>query len=45
MGPVGVAEHVEVMIAAVTLSIFVMMLVSEPQLRFISQHPTVKMLG
>lgn len=42
---VGVAEHVEVMIAAVTLAIFVMMVAAEPVSQFISQHPTVKMLG
>src|SRR5580765_4447607 len=42
---VGVAEHVEVMIAAVTVAILVMMVASEPVSRFISRHPTVKMLG
>jgi predicted tellurium resistance membrane protein TerC len=42
---VGVAEHVEVMIAAVMLAILVMMVAAEPVSHFISRHPTVKMLG
>ena len=42
---VGVAEHVEVMIAAVTIAIFVMMVAAEPVSAFIQKHPTVKMLG
>jgi predicted tellurium resistance membrane protein TerC len=42
---VGVAEHIEIMIAAVMIAIFVMMLAAEPVSDFIHRHPTVKMLG
>jgi predicted tellurium resistance membrane protein TerC len=42
---VGVAEHIEVMVAAITIAIFVMMLAAEPIAGFIHRHPTVKMLG
>jgi predicted tellurium resistance membrane protein TerC len=42
---VGVAEHIEIMIAAVMIAIFVMMLAAEPVAGFIHRHPTVKMLG
>jgi predicted tellurium resistance membrane protein TerC len=42
---VGVAEHIEVMIASIVLAIIVMMLAAEPIAAFIHRHPTVKMLG
>jgi predicted tellurium resistance membrane protein TerC len=42
---VGMADHVEVMIAAVSLAIVMMMVASGPVSHFISHHPTVKMLG
>jgi predicted tellurium resistance membrane protein TerC len=42
---VGVAEHIEIMVAAVVIAIFVMMLAAEPVAGFIHRHPTVKMLG
>jgi predicted tellurium resistance membrane protein TerC len=42
---VGMAEHLEIMIAAVVLAIFVMMFASGPVSKFINHHPTVKMLG
>lgn len=42
---VGMAEHLEVMIAAVVLAIIVMMVAAEPIAAYISNHPTVKMLG
>jgi predicted tellurium resistance membrane protein TerC len=42
---VGVAEHIEVMVASIVLAILVMMLAAEPISNFIHRHPTVKMLG
>lgn len=42
---VGLAEHVEVMIAAIVVAIGVMMAAAGPVGRFVDQHPTVKMLA
>jgi predicted tellurium resistance membrane protein TerC len=42
---VGVAEHIEVMVASIVIAIIVMMLAAEPIAAFIHRHPTVKMLG
>jgi predicted tellurium resistance membrane protein TerC len=42
---VGMAEHVEVMIAAVVVAILIMMAASGPVAKFINANPTVKMLG
>ena len=42
---VGMAEHVEVMIAAVMVAIGVMYVASGPIADFISRHPTTKMLA
>ena len=42
---VGMAEHVEVMIAAVVVAILVMYLASEPVAAFIERYPTTKMLA
>jgi predicted tellurium resistance membrane protein TerC len=42
---VGMADHVEVMIAAVAVAILVMYFASEPVAKFIEQHPTTKMLA
>jgi predicted tellurium resistance membrane protein TerC len=42
---VGMADHVEVMIAAVALAILVMYFASDPVSRFIERHPTTKMLA
>ena len=42
---VGMADHVEVMIAAVAIAILVMYFVSEPVAAFIERHPTTKMLA
>ncbi len=39
------AEHVEVMIAAVAVAILVMYFASEPVAAFIERHPTTKMLA
>jgi len=42
---VGMADHIEVMIAAVVVAIIVMMIAAEPVAGYISRHPTLKMLG
>lgn len=42
---VGMADHVQVMIAAVILAIAVMYFAVEPVSSFISRHPTTKMLA
>jgi len=42
---VGMAERIEVMIAAVIVAILIMMAASGPVARFINANPTVKMLG
>ncbi|MDR6566904.1 TerC family protein [Chitinophaga ginsengisegetis] len=42
---VGMADHVEIMIAAVVVSVGVMLLASEGISRFVNSHPTVKMLA
>jgi predicted tellurium resistance membrane protein TerC len=42
---VGVADHVEVMIAAVVVAVLIMMIAAEPTSRFVNKHPTVKMLA
>jgi predicted tellurium resistance membrane protein TerC len=41
----GMADHVEVMIAAVAIAILVMYFASEPVAAFIERHPTTKMLA
>ena len=42
---VGMAQHVEVMIAAVCIAILVMLLAAGPVSAFIKRHPTTKMLA
>lgn len=42
---VGMADHVEVMIIAVTIAIGIMMLTARSVSTFIADHPTVKMLA
>ena len=42
---VGMANHLEVMIAAVIISVIVMMVASGPVAAFIEKHPTTKMLA
>ena len=42
---VGMADHLEVMIAAVAVAILVMYFASEPVAKFIERHPTTKMLA
>jgi predicted tellurium resistance membrane protein TerC len=42
---VGLAEHVEVMIAAVVIAVIVMMFLAGPISQFVDRHPTIKMLA
>jgi predicted tellurium resistance membrane protein TerC len=42
---VGMADHVEVMIAAVIIAVGIMFVASGPVANFVSRHPTVKMLA
>ncbi len=42
---VGMAEDIEVMIAAVVIAVLVMLVASGPLAAFVSAHPTVKMLA
>jgi predicted tellurium resistance membrane protein TerC len=42
---VGLAKHIEVMIAAIVASVLVMMLVSSAVSRFIDRYPTIKVLA
>ena len=42
---VGIADHVPVMVAAILLSVAVMLLAANPLGRFIDANPTVKMLA
>jgi predicted tellurium resistance membrane protein TerC len=42
---VGIADHLEVMIAAVVIAILVMMVAAEPIANFVAAHPSTKMLA
>jgi predicted tellurium resistance membrane protein TerC len=42
---VGMARHIEVMIAAIVISIGVMLVAAGPVSKFIERHPTLKMLA
>ena len=42
---VGIADHLEVMIAAVVVAIAVMMVAAEPIAAFVAAHPSTKMLA
>src|SRR5690606_21753281 len=42
---VGMADHVEVMIAAVIVAVLVMMFMAGPISAFVDRHPTIKMLA
>lgn len=41
---VGMSDHLEVMILAVAISIFMMICVSRPLIKFVNNHPTIVML-
>ena len=42
---VGIAEHIEVMVAAVVVAIVVMMVAATPIAEFVEKHPSTKMLA
>lgn len=42
---VGIADHIEVMIAAVVVAIVVMMIAAAPIAKFVEDHPSTKMLA
>lgn len=42
---VGIAKHLEVMVAAVVVAILVMMVAAEPISDFVARHPSTKMLA
>jgi predicted tellurium resistance membrane protein TerC len=42
---VGLAKHIEVMVAAIVISVLVMMVVSSTVSRFIDRYPTIKVLA
>ena len=42
---VGMAKHIEIMIAAVVVAVLVMMIFAGPVSRFIERHPTMKILA
>jgi predicted tellurium resistance membrane protein TerC len=42
---VGMADDVSIMVAAVVLSVAIMMVAAEPVSRFVGRHPTVKVLA
>jgi len=42
---VGLASHIEVMVAAIVASVLVMMVVSSAVSRYIERHPTIKVLA
>ena len=42
---VGLAEHVEIMVAAIVVAVFFMMFLARPINEFIDRHPTIKMLA
>ena len=42
---IGMADHIEIMVAAVVIAIGVMLWAAEPMSAFVHKHPTVKMLA
>lgn len=42
---VGIADHLEVMVAAVVIAILIMMVAAEPIANFVERHPSTKMLA
>ncbi len=42
---VGIADHLEVMVAAVVIAILIMMVAAEPIADFVESHPSTKMLA
>ena len=42
---VGLAQHIEIMVAAIVIAVFVMMFLARPINEFIDRHPTIKILA
>jgi len=42
---VGLAQHIEIMVAAIVIAVFVMMFLAAPINEFIDRHPTIKILA
>ncbi|MDF1854012.1 TerC family protein [Pseudooceanicola sp.] len=42
---IGIADHLEVMVAAIVVAILVMMVAAEPIAKFVEAHPSTKMLA
>jgi predicted tellurium resistance membrane protein TerC len=42
---VGLAQHIEIMVAAIVLAVLVMMFLAGPINEFIDRHPTIKILA
>ncbi|MBM5811167.1 MAG: TerC family protein [Gammaproteobacteria bacterium] len=42
---IGLAQHVEIMVAAIVLAVLVMMLLARPISEFVDRHPTIKVLA
>jgi predicted tellurium resistance membrane protein TerC len=42
---VGLAQHIEIMVVAIVLAVFVMMFMARPINEFIDRHPTIKVLA
>jgi len=42
---VGLAQHIEIMVAAIVIAVLVMMFMARPINEFIERHPTIKMLA
>ncbi|HUG04545.1 MAG TPA: TerC family protein [Steroidobacteraceae bacterium] len=42
---VGLAEHIEIMVAAIVIAVIVMMFMARPINEFIDRHPTIKILA
>jgi predicted tellurium resistance membrane protein TerC len=42
---VGLAKHIEIMVAAIVIAVIVMMFMARPINEFIDRHPTIKMLA
>jgi len=42
---VGMAQHLEIMVAAIVIAMIIMLVAAEPTAAFVNAHPTVKMLA
>jgi predicted tellurium resistance membrane protein TerC len=42
---VGLAQHIEIMVVAIVIAVFVMMFMARPINEFIDRHPTIKVLA